>query len=133
MNVYMNWDDTGGSYGPYCWKKLSAIQRPGPAQAFVFVDEHENSISQSGFFVSHPDYLPIFGMAGQWITFPAVRHNNGATISFADGHVEKWRWKEPNTADIAASPPWLFGRPGAANDRDIAKFVTGLPVQVPIN
>jgi prepilin-type N-terminal cleavage/methylation domain-containing protein/prepilin-type processing-associated H-X9-DG protein len=132
MNVYMNWDDRGGSYAPYCWKKMSAIQRPGPSEAFVFVDEHENSISQSGFFVSHPDYLPIFGYdPNTWLTFPATRHNNGATISFADGHVEKWRWKEGNTASIANSAPWIFGRPGAPKDRDLARFIRGLPEKVP--
>jgi prepilin-type processing-associated H-X9-DG protein len=134
MNVYMNWDDTGGTYSSYCWKKLSAIGPPGPAAAFVFVDEHENSISQSGFFVSHPNKLSIFGFQPMtWITFPAVRHNNGATVSFADGHAEKWRWREPNTAAVAASPPWLFGRPGVPNDRDITRFINGLPVKVPFD
>ena len=140
MNVYMNWDDKGGGNAKDCWHKMSEIvrvgpyTRGGPGQAFVFVDEHENSISQSGFFVSHPNKLYIFGFpVGTWITFPATRHNNGATISFADGHAEKWRWKEANTAAIAASPPWYFGRPGTSNDRDIARFVNGLPEKVPIN
>ena len=132
MNVYMNWDDTGGSYAPYCWKKLSAIVNPGPAAASVFVDEHENSISQSGFFVNNPNKLLIFGMPlWTWITFPATRHNNGATLSFADGHVEKWRWREGNTAAISASPPWLFGRPAVPNDRDLTRFMNSLPAQVP--
>jgi prepilin-type N-terminal cleavage/methylation domain-containing protein/prepilin-type processing-associated H-X9-DG protein len=132
MNVYMNWDDTGGGYSSYCWKKLSAITSPGPTRAFVFVDEHENSISQSGFFVSHPNKLLIFGTPlWNWITFPATRHNNGATISFGDGHVEKWRWREPNTATIAASPPWLFGKPASAGDRDLSRFQQGLPDHVP--
>jgi prepilin-type N-terminal cleavage/methylation domain-containing protein/prepilin-type processing-associated H-X9-DG protein len=133
MNVYMNWDDRGGTYSAYCWKKLSAIGRPGPAQAFVFVDEHENSISQSGFFVSHPNKLNIFNTPlWNWLTFPATRHSNGATISFADGHAEKWRWKEPNTATIASQPPWLFGKPTQANDRDLTRFQQGLPEKVPL-
>jgi prepilin-type N-terminal cleavage/methylation domain-containing protein/prepilin-type processing-associated H-X9-DG protein len=133
MNVYMNWDDSpsGGHYN-YCWHKISGIGSPGPSRAFVFVDEHENSISQGGFFVSHPNKLNIFGFPPMtWITFPATRHNNAATISFADGHVEKWRWKEGNTASIAATGPWYFGRPGVANDRDISRFHQGLPEKVP--
>jgi len=139
MNVYMNWDDTGGGDTKNCWHKQSEIvrvgpySRGGPSQAFVFVDEHENSISQSGFFVSHPNKKLIFNYpVGTWITFPATRHNNGATISFADGHVDRWRWKEANTAAIAASPPWYFGRPASPNDRDMARFINGLPEIVPI-
>jgi prepilin-type N-terminal cleavage/methylation domain-containing protein/prepilin-type processing-associated H-X9-DG protein len=132
MNVYMNWDDTGGTYSPYCWKKLSAITRPGPAQAFVFVDEHENSISQSGFFVSNPNKLLIFGTPlWTWITFPATRHNNGATLSFADGHAEKWHWREENTKKISSQPPWLFGKQTSAGDRDLTRFQLGLPEKVP--
>jgi prepilin-type N-terminal cleavage/methylation domain-containing protein/prepilin-type processing-associated H-X9-DG protein len=132
MNVYMNWDDKGGSYAKYCWHKVSSIGNPGPSRAFVFVDEHENSISQSGFFVSHPDKLSIFGTPlWTWITFPATRHNNGATISFADGHVEKWKWREPNTAAIGLQPPWLFGKQTGANDRDLSRFQQGLPEKVP--
>jgi prepilin-type N-terminal cleavage/methylation domain-containing protein/prepilin-type processing-associated H-X9-DG protein len=132
MNVYMNWDDRGGTYSRYCWRKMSQIGAPGPSRAFVFVDEHENSISQSGFFVSHPNKLQIFGMPlWTWITFPATRHNNAATISFADGHAEKWRWKEPNTAAIAASEPWLFSKPAGSNDRDLSRFQEGLPDHVP--
>ena len=36
-----------------------------------------------------------------------------------------------NTAAIAASPPWYFGRPGVSNDRDITRFKPGLPEKVP--
>jgi len=134
MNVYMNWDDDpDGSHYKYCWHKLSSIGRPGPSKAFVFIDEHENSISQSGFFVSHPNRLNIFGMSPfTWITFPATRHNNGCTLSFADGHVEKWRWVEQNTLSIGRQQPWLFGKPGVNNDRDLSKFHQALPEKVPM-
>jgi prepilin-type processing-associated H-X9-DG protein len=26
---------------------------------------------------------------------PANRHNQGACLSFADGHVERWKWRVP--------------------------------------
>jgi prepilin-type processing-associated H-X9-DG protein len=29
---------------------------------------------------------------------PSNRHNQGANLSFADGHVEYWRWQAPETA-----------------------------------
>jgi prepilin-type processing-associated H-X9-DG protein len=28
---------------------------------------------------------------------PADRHNQGAVLSFADGHVERWRWRAAMT------------------------------------
>ncbi len=132
MNVYMNWDDTGGDYTTYCWHKLSQIGAPGPSKASVFIEEHENSISQSGFFINHPNKLLIFGTGlWTWITFPAVRHNNGGTLSFADGHVEGWKWREPNTSKIASQAPWLFSRPAVSNDRDLMRFMQTLPQTVP--
>jgi len=30
-----------------------------------------------------------------WFDMPADRHNQGGCLSFADGHVERWRWKTP--------------------------------------
>jgi prepilin-type processing-associated H-X9-DG protein len=130
MNVYMNWDPDDNR----AWHKLSHINRPGPSSAFVFIDEHEGSISQSGFFCNNPNRLYLWGSAlFTWITFPATRHNNGTTLSFADGHVERWGWKEPNTAAISKQSGWLFQRRGVANDKDITRFHGAIPEQVPIN
>jgi len=30
-----------------------------------------------------------------WWDIPANRHNQGCNFSFADGHVERWRWQVP--------------------------------------
>ena len=32
---------------------------------------------------------------GSWWDMPSNRHSQGAQLSFADGHVEYWRWKAP--------------------------------------
>lgn len=132
LSVFMNWDVDDNR----AWHKLSQINRPGPANAFVFIDEHENSISQSGFFCNNPggDKLLLWGSAlYTWITFPATRHNNGTTLSFADGHVESWRWKEPNTTTVANGAGWIFMRRGLNNDRDINRFFDAIPATAPIN
>ena len=34
----------------------------------------------------------------QYIT---TRHNDGCNLSFADGHCEYWKWKDPRTIDLA--------------------------------
>lgn len=70
--------------------KDSDIVSPGPAQAFVFIDEHEKSIND-GWFA-----LDMRGNRG-FIDAPAVRHDGVFTLSFADGHVEAWKLKDERT------------------------------------
>ena len=129
MSVYMNFDvnDTR------VWHKLSQIVAPGPSKAAVFVEEHENSISAGAFFSNHPNSLLLWGSSlWTWISFPATRHNNGCTLSFADGHVETWHWQEPNTAAVSAGAGWLFQRDGVENDRDLLRVFGALPDHVPL-
>ena len=30
-----------------------------------------------------------------------MRHDNGTSFSFADGHSEYWKWKDPRTVEYA--------------------------------
>ena len=39
-----------------------------------------------------------------WDNSPTARHNNGATLAFADGHSERWGWKTINTELLNAAP-----------------------------
>jgi prepilin-type N-terminal cleavage/methylation domain-containing protein/prepilin-type processing-associated H-X9-DG protein len=59
---------------------------PAPAQMFVFVDENEYSIDD-GCFAMYPT-----GTQNEWWNLPGSRHDRGSTWSFADGHVEYWKW-----------------------------------------
>jgi prepilin-type N-terminal cleavage/methylation domain-containing protein len=65
---------------------LRADAIPNPAQIFVFIDEHEDSIDDAHFLTwPNPD--------DRWVNLPADRHAQCGVLSFADGHVEKWKWK----------------------------------------
>jgi len=138
MSFYMNGKPSPGSpaYGDVndCWHKTASIRNPSPSQAAVFIDEHENSIQQGMFLMNNPNQLMNFGMpVWSWISFPSTRHSGGCSLSFADGHMEAWRWVEPNTITLSGFPPWLVLKPGAgANDRDLSKLFTAMPAQVPI-
>ena len=90
-------------------KKLIDITAPGPAQAFVFLDEHENSIDDGHFG---------FAPAGdQWMNLPARWHNAGCDFSFADGHVETFKWRDPRTLAIKVINSVI-----TPNNADLKKF-----------
>jgi prepilin-type N-terminal cleavage/methylation domain-containing protein/prepilin-type processing-associated H-X9-DG protein len=79
------------------WKKLTQIKSPAPAQAFVFIDEHADTLLDAQF--GNPVGIPFFSQI--WFDKPADRHNQGANLSFADGHAERWRWKVPKSPAYA--------------------------------
>jgi len=67
-------------------QKFSNIIKPPPVKAFVFIDEDERTIEDGNFGArSYP--------SGDWGNCPGKRHNNGCTLSFAEGHVEYWKWR----------------------------------------
>ena len=135
MSMYMNFRTTPNEPGyELCWHRLAQIQRPGPSSAAVFIEENEKSIQQSAFGINAPDNLTLFDSAlWTWISFPATRHNNAGLLSFADGHVESWRWHEANTLQLAQLNEWLVVKPGVAGtDRDLRRFFKVVPEKVPI-
>ena len=83
------------------WKKFAEIRRPSPVQLFVFIDEHQDTLLDAQF--GNPVQLSMFPQI--WFDMPADRHNQGGCLSFADGHAERKRWKEPKTFRFLGQPP----------------------------
>jgi prepilin-type processing-associated H-X9-DG protein len=80
------------------WKKYTQIHSPTPSEFFIFIDENENTIVDAQFGnVGKPVYDQDYYDPNQWWDMPANRHNQGANLSFADGHVEHWKWQLPMT------------------------------------
>jgi prepilin-type processing-associated H-X9-DG protein/prepilin-type N-terminal cleavage/methylation domain-containing protein len=73
------------------FENLTQIRRPEPADLFVFLDVHEDGIADALFGIP----LPGEPLDGIWFDLPANRHGNGCNLSFADGHVEHWKWVVP--------------------------------------
>jgi prepilin-type N-terminal cleavage/methylation domain-containing protein/prepilin-type processing-associated H-X9-DG protein len=124
MNAYLN--DIPNPADRSCWHLLSQIKDPPPVKALVFVDEHEGSIENARFVVTQPgDWI--------WIDFPATRHNHGCNFTFADGHVEYWKWREPNTMAISKLKGWIQSQsaiPGTDRDlRRVHQAVPRIPIQ----
>jgi prepilin-type N-terminal cleavage/methylation domain-containing protein/prepilin-type processing-associated H-X9-DG protein len=97
----------------FTFRKLSQIQRPSPSQAFVFLDEHPTTLDDGYFLVVFNTLI--------WGNDPGVYHNGACGLSFADGHSEIHRWRDPDTlANVKpASPkgphdvPWMQLRASA--------------------
>jgi len=75
-----------------CFKKFTQINDPQPTRLFVFLDVHEDEILDSLFGIPTKAFM---GDQKVWWDLPANRHNQAANFSFADGHVEHWRWVVP--------------------------------------
>jgi prepilin-type N-terminal cleavage/methylation domain-containing protein/prepilin-type processing-associated H-X9-DG protein len=72
--------------------KQTGSQLKNPVAVLAFACENEDSIND-GIFLVEP------APGGQWRDLPASRHSQGCTFSFADGHVEYWKWKSNDLAD----------------------------------
>jgi prepilin-type N-terminal cleavage/methylation domain-containing protein/prepilin-type processing-associated H-X9-DG protein len=84
------------STGPYVYKTREFLTTfPGPSDIFVLIDDNEKTIDD-GIFVISTD---------QWYDYPADRHNQGANLSFLDGHTEHHRWRSPKTINGT----WTYG------------------------
>jgi prepilin-type processing-associated H-X9-DG protein/prepilin-type N-terminal cleavage/methylation domain-containing protein len=75
------------------WKKFTQIRLPIPSALFVFIDENEDTIEDAEF--GNPPVGSPYYEQNVWWDMPANRHNQGANLSFADGHVEHWKWRVP--------------------------------------
>jgi prepilin-type N-terminal cleavage/methylation domain-containing protein/prepilin-type processing-associated H-X9-DG protein len=98
----------------FTFRKFSEIVRPAPAQAFVFLDENPDEIDD-GYFLVFVD------KHAAWGNRPASYHNGAAGFSFADGHAETKKWRDPDTlsSKVPANPvgpndvPWVQLRASA--------------------
>lgn len=96
-----------------CYNTMADMIAPEPAELFVFVDEHPDSIND-GWLIVQPDTPTVWGN-----DLPASYHNGACGLSFADGHSEIHKWMEATTrAPVEQREHGTF--PGTAPvDRDI--------------
>jgi len=93
-----NWIGHQWENHPYrTFKKSSDLNRPGPSNTFVILDEGP-SINDGYFAVPMDTYDPNNPSAKRWVDVPATYHGNAGSFSFADGHSEIRKWKDGRTA-----------------------------------
>ena len=69
-------------------KRTTELKFPGPADTWVYVDEHPDSINAAGLFSPY---------VTEWVDLPASYHNGAGGFAFADGHSEIHPWKVSST------------------------------------
>lgn len=114
--------------------KMSQILRPSPAGTFAFLDEQEQSIDDGLWDSDYGDLVapgvPVIrpGIAPEWLNLPTDRHNQGANVAFAEGHVGYHKWRLPKRN-------WKYGVSRApeneADKEDLIYTLTICPVQPP--
>ncbi len=82
-----------GMGAPPGFAKESEIDDPTPSRLLFFAGVHEDSIYDSHFGI--PPRGSVFADEPRWWDLPAGRHSQGCSFSFADGHVERWKWASP--------------------------------------
>jgi prepilin-type N-terminal cleavage/methylation domain-containing protein/prepilin-type processing-associated H-X9-DG protein len=93
QSINGNPDPEYASYIP-AWTKFSAIRHPIPSELFVLIDENADTIEDANY--GAPSVAGPWPQ--EWWDMPSDRHAQGANLSFADGHVEHWKWAYPKVA-----------------------------------
>jgi len=129
----MNWtnDNADSTPGNGSFVKSTSIRSPGPSQALVFIDVSANSIDNNEF----PCYNAGDTTYAYW-KLPTSRHNNGGDLSFADGHVEHWKWYGPYInagnqipdATLGQGQGSGFGYLTVASDPDLPRLQATFPI-----
>ena len=82
---------------------LNGNGSPGVSRKIVFVDVDEYWVSGGAFGIFGNGDTSDASSRGFWNP-PGTRHANGATFSFADGHVEAWRWRGSPSTNTPPDP-----------------------------
>jgi prepilin-type N-terminal cleavage/methylation domain-containing protein len=95
--------------------KLGAMNRPGPSDTWVLIDENPLTINDGLFAVAMTDTASL-GSA-KLVDYPASSHGKSAGLSYADGHSEVHKWKDTRTytPPAGANPGQIAGAASAGN------------------
>ena len=80
-------------------KRKTEIASPTPAERMVFIDE--GAMTPDSYAVNYP--------TGPWWDNPPVRHGDGTTVSWADGHAMHLKWSASETIEFGRDHRDYYG------------------------
>ncbi len=88
--------------GTVIWiKRIHEISSPAPAKRMVYIDE--GAMTPDSFAVHYDN-------PGPWWDDPPVRHGDGTTVSWADGHASHLKWRASETIETGIrNQDWYGG------------------------
>lgn len=92
--------------------KFSSLTRPGPANTWLLVDEHPDSINDGWL-------IPDVADTTRFVDLPASYHNGACGFVFCDGHSEIHKWHGSTIQPVKMTQYNGF----AGDPKDIAWFV----------
>ena len=110
------------------FRKLSDLSLMGASDAYVFIDEHPDSLNYGDFAVAMNDGAP--SSAIHIIDYPASSHNRAGGLSFGDGHAEVHKWVDTRTIKPVTQKPMTLVVPSAGN-RDMIYMSAHASVRAP--
>jgi prepilin-type N-terminal cleavage/methylation domain-containing protein/prepilin-type processing-associated H-X9-DG protein len=111
LNCMMGKNAEPNGFDPAMWVhpgipehlKLADVRNPSPSKASFFIDEQSDpdpakcSINDGYIGIDFAKKGPV------WPDLTGSRHGNCAQLSFADGHVQVLKWREPTTRWLNAA------------------------------
>ena len=101
------------------YSKTGDMTIPGPAKTWIMIDEREGSIND-GFWVVDMRGYPNKGRQYKIVDYPASYHNGSGGLSFADGHAEIRKWKDPRTTPPLKRNGLIPLNVASPNNQDVA-------------
>ncbi len=102
LNYLVGWTGPGDSRLAYqalkIFRRQADLSVAMPAGTFTFLDVHPKSICWP--------YFGVYMGQDKFFNFPSSSHNQGAVLSYADGHAAWHKWVDPRTiAAVSTSTP----------------------------
>jgi prepilin-type N-terminal cleavage/methylation domain-containing protein/prepilin-type processing-associated H-X9-DG protein len=83
LSCFMGGPQTDTDWGVLPVYRMSQIR--SPSRSLTFLEEDDSTIDDGHFLYS--------ATINNWLNIPAWSHQNGVTLTFADGHGEYWKWQ----------------------------------------
>ena len=119
LNSYIGWQNISNSYNntPYrLFMKTSDVSAVDSSKLLLFVDVAPGNICFPAFIVKmRNDSKPNW-----FFHFPSSQHENSGIVSFADGHVEAHKWRDPVVLERSKIPWYINHFSDVSDSVDLA-------------